>query len=132
MLERGAILTLCNRDDSRAQQLASDVRGAFIPYEARNDLAPFDIIINASSRGMSDVDPRSPVPVDALKAQHVVLDAVYKPVETVLVAEARKRGATAIDGSRMLLHQAAAQFELYSGRTAPLAAMDEALRAQLR
>jgi shikimate dehydrogenase len=52
-------------------------------------------------------------------------------METELVRAARAAGAVAVHGGRMLLHQAARQFELYTGREAPLAAMDAALAAQL-
>ncbi len=76
---------------------------------------------------MSDVDPTSPVDHDALGEGLVVLDAVYKPLETELLRAARSAGALPIDGSRMLLHQAAAQFELYTKRSAPLDAMNGAL-----
>ncbi len=56
------------------------------------------------------------------------MDIVYKPIETALVQAARAAGAPVIHGGRMLLHQAAAQFELYTGQQAPLDAMDAALR----
>jgi hypothetical protein len=55
----------------------------------------------------------------------------FKPIETELFQEARRRGARAIHGGRMLLHQAAGQFELYTGAPAPLAAMEAALSAQI-
>jgi shikimate dehydrogenase len=61
----------------------------------------------------------------------VVLDIVYKPVETELVKAARRAGAVAIHGGRMLLHQATKQFELYTECPAPVAAMDRALRGFL-
>jgi shikimate dehydrogenase len=59
------------------------------------------------------------------------MDIVYKPLATTLIREARAAGATTIDGGRMLLHQAAAQFELYTAQAAPLAAMDAALRTEV-
>jgi shikimate dehydrogenase len=59
------------------------------------------------------------------------MDIVYKPFETELVLAARRRGAVAIHGGRMLLHQAAGQFELYTGTSAPLAAMEAALLEQI-
>jgi shikimate dehydrogenase len=59
------------------------------------------------------------------------MDIVYKPLETELVRTARERGAVAIHGGRMLLYQAARQFELYTGEIAPLEAMDAALRATI-
>ena len=61
----------------------------------------------------------------------VVMDIVYKPMVTELVRTARAQGATAIHGGRMLLHQAARQFELYTALEAPLDAMNAALDRQL-
>jgi shikimate dehydrogenase len=59
------------------------------------------------------------------------MDIVYKPIETPLLGVAAKAGARVIHGGRMLLHQAAAQFELYTGTKAPLLAMNAALRSAL-
>jgi shikimate dehydrogenase len=131
LLERGASVTLCNRTEPRARELADELRVAVLAWPQRGDVDGFDVIVNASSMGMSTVDPASPMPADALRADQVVMDIVYKPVETALVRAARARGASVVHGGRMLLHQAASQFELYTGRPAPLDAMDAALRSQL-
>ena len=80
---------------------------------------------------MGEIDAASPVPEDAIAAGQTVMDIVYKPMETALVRAARARGAIVVHGGRMLLHQAARQFELYTGVPAPLEAMETALRAQL-
>ncbi len=69
--------------------------------------------------GQADASPESPIPEASLRAGQVVMDIVYKPVHTRLYEAARRAGATAIHGGRMLLHQAAAQFELYTGHPAP-------------
>jgi shikimate dehydrogenase len=61
----------------------------------------------------------------------VLLDVVYDPRPTALQSAWTALGADAVGGERMLLHQAAEQVRLMTGRTAPLAAMDEALRAAL-
>jgi shikimate dehydrogenase len=61
----------------------------------------------------------------------VVMDAVYKPIRTSLVQAAERRGARVVHGGRMLLHQAAGQFELYTRHPAPLETLDQALRANL-
>lgn len=60
-----------------------------------------------------------------------LLDAVYDPVKTPLLEAWAEAGGTPIDGTRMLLHQAAEQVRLFSGQTAPLAAMDSALLSHL-
>jgi shikimate dehydrogenase len=60
------------------------------------------------------------------------MDIVYDPLETTLLRTARASGATVIHGGRMLLHQAARQFELYVGRPAPLEVMSAALERARR
>ncbi len=80
---------------------------------------------------MAGADVECPLPADAIGAGQLVMDIVYKPLETELLRQARARGATVIHGGRMLLHQAAEQFELYTGRRAHLEAMDAALRAAI-
>lgn len=134
LAERGARVTVANRDLEKARQLAAAVGGAAAPLDADGGeaLSPdHDVLVNATSRGMAEVDPRSPVPEEALREGLLVMDIVYKPMITELVEAARRRGATAVHGGRMLLHQAAEQFRLYTGREPPLDVMDEALRAQL-
>ena len=56
----------------------------------------------------------------------VLLDVVYEPWPTALARACR---GVVVDGAQMLLHQAAAQVELMTGRVAPLDAMRDALRA---
>lgn len=134
LAERGARVTVANRDLEKARQLAAAVGGVAVPLDGDDGeaLSPdHDVLVNATSRGMAEVDPRSPVPEEALREGLLVMDIVYKPMITELVEAARRRGATAVHGGRMLLHQAAEQFRLYTGREPPLDAMDEALRAQL-
>ena len=87
----------------------------------------YDVVINATTRGQADADQESPVPKGSLRRGQTVMDIVYKPVRTSLVSEAVACGATAVHGGRMLLYQAAAQFEAYTLRAAPLAAMGQAL-----
>ncbi|WP_437298696.1 shikimate dehydrogenase [Sorangium sp. So ce426] len=131
LAERGASVTVANRDLEKARQLAAAVGGAAVPLDAAALSPDHGVLVNATSLGMAEVDARSPVPEEVLREGLLVMDIVYKPMITELVAAARRRGATAVHGGRMLLHQAAEQFRLYTGREPPLDAMDEALRAQL-
>lgn len=131
LAERGAVVTVVNRDLDKARQLAAAIGCAAAPLDDATFAAPYEVVVNATSRGMAEVDPRSPVPEEMLREGLTVMDIVYKPVVTELVGAARRRGATALHGGRMLLHQAAEQFRLYTGMEPPLAAMDEALRARL-
>jgi shikimate dehydrogenase len=80
---------------------------------------------------MTEYGGACPIPETAIEPGSVVMDIVYKPIETSLIVGARRAGATAIHGGRMLLHQAARQFELYTGTEAPLAEMGAALEAAI-
>jgi shikimate dehydrogenase len=133
--ERGARVVIANRDVAKAEALAREVGGvpaslgdgsAIVAHAAQSE-----IVVNATTRGMAGADPSSPLPSEALSSAHLVMDLVYKPIETELLRQARARGATVVHGGRMLLHQAAEQFELYTGHPAPLEAMDSALRAAI-
>lgn len=128
----GAELTLANRDPGRAEALAGEI-GAHADGDPSSieDLGAFDAIVNASSRGMTDVDPTSPVVPSRLRQDLVVMDIVYKPIRTELVRAALARSCRVVHGGRMLLHQATRQFELYTNRSAPLEQMDRELRRAL-
>jgi shikimate dehydrogenase len=128
--EHGARLTIANRSDHKSAALAKEVSAAHRPWKARNQLADFDVLLNGSSCGMTGVNEDSPVDAGALRQELVVMDIVYKPLQTQLLRDATTCGCVAVHGGRMLLHQAARQFELYTGRDAPLEAMDAAMREQ--
>jgi len=77
-----------------------------------------DIIINATSVGMTkspEIVSESAISVDLIRPDHIVVDLVYHPIETELLRQARRRGALAIDGLGMLVHQAALQQQIWTG-----------------
>jgi shikimate dehydrogenase len=76
----------------------------------------------------------STIPADAaarhvavLRAAPVLLDAIYDPWPTPLAAAVTETGGRVIDGLQLLLHQAFAQVEQFTGRPAPKEAMRAAL-----
>lgn len=127
LLRRGCEVTLYNRTASKGQALAKDLGarfgGGLGALEAAGD---YDVLVNATSVGFHAPDD-SVVPTSILAEGKVVLDIVFVPPVSRLVREARARGCVAIPGTRMLVHQAAVQFQLYTGQEAPLAAMEQAL-----
>lgn len=127
LMERGAEVTVLNRTVAKAEALATELGAAAAgPLEALAD-TPHDVLVNTTSVGLaSDV---SPVAADALCAGAVVLDAVYDPPRTRLLRDAEARGARPVAGSWMLVYQAAAQLELWTGREAPVEVMAEACGA---
>jgi shikimate dehydrogenase len=127
LADAGARLVIANRSRERAEELATLTGATARDEEEASRAADYDVVVNATSVGMKDVDARSPIPTEALRAGQVVMDIVYKPLETALVVAARGRGATVVRGERMLLFQAMEQFRLYTGREAPRGAMEGAL-----
>ena len=131
LADADATVRIANRTVDRATALAEAVPGASgHGLEALPDLLPSaDVLVNATSVGM-EAD-RSPVPADCLHADLVVMDIVYRPLETRLLTEAAAVGARTIDGAWMLLYQGVEALELWTGRSAPVAEMNQALRERL-
>jgi shikimate dehydrogenase len=118
-----AELVVVSRDPTRSRQ-AAGLAPAARAGEA-SEAGAMDVVVNATPVGMAGgPDPAGvPVPADQLRAGQVVVDIVYNPRRTPLLAAAEAAGATAVDGVGMLVHQAALAFEHWTGRTAPIGAM---------
>ncbi len=112
--QRGCEVFVLNRTLARAEALAGQLgaQGAF-ELDALGRLAP-ELVVNTTSVGMGGWE--SPVAAEALGAGMVVLDAVYSPERTRLVAEAEARGATVVGGKWMLVHQAVEQLRRWTER----------------
>jgi shikimate dehydrogenase len=84
-----------------------------------------DLVVNATSVGMGQLDERGEVPcaVDLIGPNHTVADLVMHPLRTPLLRAAAAHGATTIDGLGMLVHQAAAAFEIWTGVAPPIDVM---------
>jgi shikimate dehydrogenase len=85
------------------------------------------VVVNATSLGMAGEGKVPALLVDTVTAGQVVFDVVYTRGETDLLAQARARGASVVDGLSMLVRQAAAAFELWTGTRAPLEVMQDAI-----
>jgi shikimate dehydrogenase len=84
------------------------------------------VVVNATPLGMHGEPP--PFDPAVLRADHAVIDLVYHPARTPLLAEAKARGVrVAANGLGMLVHQAALAFRAMTGREAPLDAMRAAV-----
>lgn len=138
LVEAGAAVHLVNRTASKAEALVAEVRRSRAGEPSVVELSAggledlsrterFGAVVNCSSATMSGYGEELPIPDGALRPGLIVMDIVYKPLETVLVRRARGRGAVTVQGGRMLLHQACRQFEIYTGRSAPFDAMATAL-----
>ncbi|MFN8053268.1 MAG: shikimate dehydrogenase [Acidimicrobiales bacterium] len=123
-----ADLVVVNRTPERAHEAA-----ALAPGVGRvgsiEDLPDMRIVINATPVGMQPTDGP---PVGFVPGEGVVaMDLIYHPAETPWLARARANGAVACNGVPMLVGQAAAAFERWTGVDAPVAAMTAAVATAL-
>ena len=91
-----------------------------------------DLVLNATSLGLRQGDPL-PLPPErfALQKAGAVYDMIYQPVETPLLAAARRAGCRTANGLGMLLYQGARALEIWSGQPAPEAVMRRALHQKI-
>jgi 3-dehydroquinate dehydratase/shikimate dehydrogenase len=117
---RGAQVSILNRTIPTAQKLAREA-GAKVVKRADLKKLDFDVIINATSVGMGN-PKASPLEADEIRAR-IVFDMVYNPVETRLIKLAKAKGIATIPGLEMFVQQGARQFEIWSGKPAPVEEM---------
>ena len=112
---------LVNRTHAKAQGLA-DFFGPKVAVLGWDDLADAQAgaaaLITATSLGLAGGAPLN-LDLSPLPGSAVVMDMVYKPLETPLLAQARRRGLRTADGLAMLIGQAAPSFEAFFGRPPP-------------
>jgi shikimate dehydrogenase len=122
----GGRATLFNRTPERAAVLAEALGLVHRPLvDLRR--GRFEILINTTPVGMAPHGEALPVDPESLDPAMVVMDIVYTPMETALLAAARRRGCRTVDGVAMFVAQGARQFELWNGVAAPVAVMRRAV-----
>jgi shikimate dehydrogenase len=128
--EKGGQVAITDLDLAKALALS---RKIWVEVVAPDHLEeyPAEVLINATPVGMEPKSGDIPLDPNLLARSRVVMDIVYKPLETRLLQEAKARGCQVIDGLRMLIHQGAAQFELWTGLPAPREVMARAAYGSL-
>ncbi|MEQ1786034.1 MAG: shikimate dehydrogenase [Acidimicrobiales bacterium] len=127
---------IVNRSPGPAERAAA-LAGPAGHVAAPNEVEGADLVINATPLGMGVVvttagEPEPlPVAIERLGAGQVVVDLVYHPAITPLLAAARANGLRTVNGLGMLIHQAAHAFRLWTGEDPPLEAMSAAAVASL-
>jgi 3-dehydroquinate dehydratase/shikimate dehydrogenase len=117
---KGAEVYVTNRTAEKGQALA---RQAKAKYVKRADVAKmtFDVIINATPLGMG-ANRQLPLEEKELNTKFL-FDLVYVPAETKLIKMARAKNIQVISGLEMFVQQGARQFEIWTGKPAPIAEM---------
>lgn len=138
---RASKLTLLGIDDRERTSLAKDLR---LKTDSTVEDFPLDesslrrilpdtrVLIHCTPVGMSPKTETSCVPPSLLHGDLAVMDIVYNPLETTLLKDAKQAGCKTIPGLEMFLHQAVAQFELWTNQKAPLDVMRGVLESHFR
>ncbi len=114
-------LIVFDREMDRAEALAASMSALFpdVDVQAGTDLASAMKrtagLIHATPTGMEKY-PGMPLAADMLEPRHWIAEVVYFPLETELLAEARRRGCRTLDGGGMAVFQAVGAFRLFTGR----------------
>jgi 3-dehydroquinate dehydratase / shikimate dehydrogenase len=127
--QAGAAVCVTARRMGRAKALARAVDGQAIERRRiRSEF--FDAIVNATPVGMHPHADESPLRSNELNCR-LVFDTIYRPRKTLLLRLAQRRGIEAVPGVEMFLAQGTAQWEIWTGQRAPVAAMRRAVEEAL-
>ena len=125
--EKAHKITIANRTKEKAEEIVKFANkfGLESGYtdltNAGNIACSYKFIVNATSVGMKNNS--SPISTRSINKDCIVYDIVYMPVDTELLEQSKKQGATIIYGWEMLLAQAMRSFEIWTKRKAPYEAM---------
>ncbi|MEM2900135.1 MAG: shikimate dehydrogenase [Thermoplasmata archaeon] len=134
--EKGKVM-ISNRTYESAKKIADrfedygDIDAVPMGNELKDKIEKIKVIVNCTPVGMVPNVNNIPIDTSLIRKEMVVFDLVYTPLETMLIKEAKKRGAKTISGIDMLVYQGAASFELWLGRKAPVEIMRNAVEETL-
>ena len=107
-------VVIFNRTLERAERLAREYGVEAKPLSSYEEIAKFDIVINATPVGMDGVS--TPIPTSAIRKGQVIMDMLYKPLLTPLLRAGLRKGAKIVDGLKMLVIQGLESERIWIGR----------------
>jgi len=116
-----ADIRIVNRTESRAHDTAQ-LAGPVGRVGSAADIDEVDLVVNTTSIGMAG-DASLPCDPELLREGQVLVDIIYNPFETPLLAAAHERSLMTQNGLPMLVHQAAEQIRIWTGSEPPIGAM---------
>lgn len=131
-----ARVVVAGRTEGRARALARELGCEAVPWEGIPGVA-YDVLVHTTPVGSAGAEPgKGPIPAEWLRPGALVLDAVYRPIRTALLAAAHAAGCTAVPGAEWFVRQAALQFRLFTRQEPDLALLrhtfENALAAEER
>jgi 3-dehydroquinate dehydratase / shikimate dehydrogenase len=127
IVRHGGALVISSRTADRARKLADSLGCRYVTWENRGSES-IDILVNCTPVGMHPSVDESPYEMHWLREEMLVFDTIYNPEQTLLIKHARERTCRTVSGMEMFVRQAAAQFERFTGQSAPLDLMAETVR----
>jgi len=130
LVRAGAAVVICARREAAARELARACGGEALPRRALLT-EQFDALLNATPIGMHPHAGVSPLVPRELHCR-VVMDLIYRPQRTELLKLAARKGILGISGVEMFVAQGVAQWEMWTGQTAPATQMRAAVLGALK
>jgi 3-dehydroquinate dehydratase/shikimate dehydrogenase len=127
--ERGAEVYVLNRTAAAAQKLAKQAKAKAVQKSQLAKLT-FDAIINATPVGMKGEQEKPMISEKEMNTRYA-FEMVYSPAETNFTKMARSKGIHVIPGIEMFVHQGARQFEIWTGKPAPVDEMQRVVQHAL-
>lgn len=124
--DKVATMTVANRSAERGRALARSLDCPFISL-GEVERVRADLLIQTTPVGMKPREEECPLAAGILKEGMAVMDIIYNPLETKLLAVARSRGCVTIDGLSMFIRQGAEQFRLWTAAEPPVEVMTKAV-----
>lgn len=126
VMSQGGIAIIFNRSKDSGKRLADDLGTEYRPLSEIKK-ARCNILINTTPVGMFPAVDATPVEKEVFEKDMIVMDIVYNPLKTLLLKEAEAMGCSTVDGVSMFVYQGAFQFELWTGKAAPVEVMKNAV-----
>lgn len=114
-------IIITNRSIKKSKKLVKLFKCDFLKWQDRNAFKA-DVIINGTSIGMIN-NPGSPIDIKSISNFKKVMDVVVRDRDTKIIKQAKKLGIPNVSGLTMTFHQAAEQYQIYTGLKAPLKQM---------
>jgi shikimate dehydrogenase len=127
---KGADVDITNRTMGKAESLAK-VYGVNAVNTRVAEEKQYDVIVNCTPLGMKGFPQEMSISPHVLHEGQFVMDTVYNPTVTPLLAEASRKNAVAVNGKDMLIYQAMASFEMWTGKAVEYDVMEKAFREAL-
>lgn len=131
ILKEGGFPIIVNRTLKKAEILSEKMQCPFYPLSELGRIKA-DGLINTTPVGMYPQRGKSPVNASVLGRYQYVMDVIYNPLKTKLLADAEKNGCRIFSGVDMFVNQGAEQIRLWTEQEPPLALMKKTILGKLR